>query len=91
MADDRVPFVPMDLVSILPFRLNTLSEEDYEKVSTLIAEAFTRGYNDGYVRGLTEESGRQYLKDQRIKKALSLPNKEPAGKHPAELNGGASA
>lgn len=79
MADDRVAFVPMDLVSVLPYHLKDLSEENFEKVSALIAEAFTRGYNDGYVRGLTEESGRQYMKDQRIKQALALPDIGTAG------------
>lgn len=79
MSSDRVAFVPMDLVSILPYRLKDLSEDDFEKVSALIAEAFMRGYNDGYVRGLTEESGKQYMKDQRIKAALALPDIGPVG------------
>lgn len=66
---DRVQYLPMDLVSMLPFRFKGIDEEHLGEIVSLLGEAFGRGYHDGYVRGMTEEHGRQRLKEQQEKAA----------------------
>lgn len=73
---DRVQFLPLDLVSTLPFKFKNLEPEDIEKIVSLLTDAYGRGYHDGFVRGSTEEHGRQYLLEQKQKAALGLAEKE---------------
>lgn len=82
---DRVQYLPMDLVSTLPFRFKHLESEDIEKVIGLLTEAHGRGYHDGFVRGGVEEHGRQYLLEQKQKAAASRMPSSTEGVHPGEI------
>lgn len=82
---DRVQYLPVDLVSTLPYQFKDLGEDDLRKLTGLLADAHGRGYHDGYVRGMTEEHGWQRLKEKREKVSAVETPPVTSGVHPGVI------